>query len=302
MTPTERLPYAAQIEEAIEQYKADIRAFNARIPLSPLVSMPSYYSGQGPPSDEEQYSNEDTKVDEYHRKLGAQIWNRYRDHARACGVANTTVPDRPFRFLDLPLTSRMTIYGMILRPPKAVTQMEPDLSANNDEGPVDTRIFAVSKQIHEEATESFFRENLVAVLLRDDGFLGLPPPMFRDDASAIQQGYIRKLKKVDVVLPMHKKSQARRLRWVLERVCQALATCPRLEEVRVTPRTPSIWYQPGLDVAMDSVLEAITLLRGVSSVTFSDQATLSAQSEEAHVIGTQAQNDRLCSIVNALEG
>lgn len=36
-TPAERLPYAAQIQEAIAEYKADIQAFNARIPLSPLV-------------------------------------------------------------------------------------------------------------------------------------------------------------------------------------------------------------------------------------------------------------------------
>lgn len=36
-TPAERLPYAAQIQEAIAEYKADLQAFNARIPLSPLV-------------------------------------------------------------------------------------------------------------------------------------------------------------------------------------------------------------------------------------------------------------------------
>ncbi|KAL8918456.1 MAG: hypothetical protein Q9208_007362 [Pyrenodesmia sp. 3 TL-2023] len=183
-TPAERLHYAAQIEEAIGRYKADIRAFNARIPLSPLEQ----YSPDR--SYEEQYMDEDTNDEEIARRIGAQIWNRYRrDHAEACGGAMTPVPQQPFRFLDLPSKLRTIIYGMILRVPGSVTQMEPDGSANDEEGPIDTRIFAVNKQIHEEATEAFFRENVVAVSLHDDGFLGLPPPMFRDDASDIQRAH-----------------------------------------------------------------------------------------------------------------
>ncbi|KAL8847241.1 MAG: hypothetical protein Q9221_007728, partial [Calogaya cf. arnoldii] len=293
MTPPERLPYTAQIEEAIRQYKADIQAFNARIPLSPLVSL-----------DEEEYLNEDTVYDEHNRKLGAQIWNRYRrDHPEACGGAVTPVPSQPFRFLHLPLKLRETVYGLILRVPKNVYQMEPDGSANDNEGPIDTRIFAVSKQIHQEATEAFFRENVVGIHLYDHGGSGQPSPMFTQDASDIQQAYIKKLAKVDIGLPMHTATAAPRLKWVLERVCHALAQCPRLEEVRITPCTPSSWYKPELDVTMDSILETVTLLRGVSSVRFSDQATLSAQAREpARIIGTEAQKERLRSIVNRLEG
>ncbi|KAL8894718.1 MAG: hypothetical protein Q9192_004100 [Flavoplaca navasiana] len=100
--------------------------------------------------------------------------------------------------------------------------MEPGGSADSKDGPIDTRIFAVSKQIHEEASDAFFRENVVMVALGDDAFLGLPPLMFRDDASDIQRAYVKKLRKVAIMLPMARESEAPRLQWVLERVCQAL--------------------------------------------------------------------------------
>ncbi|KAL8991951.1 MAG: hypothetical protein Q9169_007507 [Polycauliona sp. 2 TL-2023] len=141
--------------------------------------------------------------------------------------------------------------------------MEPDGSAGSyEEGPIDTRSFAVNKQIHHEATEVFFRENVVGISLHDDGGLGLPPPMFRDDASDIQQAYIKKLTRVHIILPLHSVSQARRLRWVFERVCQALAQSPQLQEVRITPYTASDGDQSELDVLMDDILGTITLLRG----------------------------------------
>ena len=244
--------------------------------------------------------NENTKVEEYHRKLGTQIWNRYRrDHPEACGGAIMPVPTQPFQFLDLRLKLRQAIYGLILRVPADVNQMEPDGSANDDKGPIDTRIFAVNEQIHEEATEAFFCENVVGIHLRDDGGSGLPPPMLREDASDIQQGHIKKLAKVNIILPIHRASEVPRLRWILERVCQALAQSPRLEEVRVPPCTQSSRHQPELDVAMDDVLEMITLLRGVSSLRFSDQDAFSAEAvEECYIIGTEAQKERLCSIAN----
>ena len=198
----------------------------------------------------------------------------------------------------------MTVYGMILRSPGprgVVEQMEADGSANSvndEEGPKDTRIFAVNKQIHEEATDALFRENTVVVSLVDDGFLGLPPPIFRDDASNLQQAYLRKLRKVYIMIPLYKIPEARRLKWVFERVCQKLAQAAELEELRVNSCTTKWWYKPELDVAMDSVLEAVTLLQGMSRVVFSDQSEFGGELSESRVIGTQAQKDRLCSIVN----
>ncbi|KAL8962547.1 MAG: hypothetical protein Q9183_005141 [Haloplaca sp. 2 TL-2023] len=253
--------------------------------------MPSYYSG----------GTGNRKLDKHNRKLGAQIWNRYRrDHPEACGGAITPVPSQPFHFLDLPLKLKHAIYGFILRVPAAVRQMEPDGTANDTEGPIDARIFAISKNIHEEAIDAFFRGNVVSIPLGDDGRSGHPPLMFRDDASDIRQGYVKKIVKVNMIMPTHGVSEVPRLRWILERVCQVLVQSPRLEEVRVTPCTQSSWHQPELDIAIDDVLETVTLLQAKCSVTFSDEDTLSAEifRGEYCILGTEAQRERLCSIVN----
>ena len=190
---------------------------------------------------------------------------------------------------------------MLLRFPGTVLQMEPDGSADDKNGPIDTRMFAVSKQIHEEASDAFFRENIVMVALSDDAFLGLPPLMFRDDASDTQRAYVKKLRKVAMMLRMARESAAARLQWVLERVCRALTHSPHLEKVSVKPYMSSRWYKPQYDALMDNVLESVKLIRKPNAVNFSEQSEFGDNSE-IRVIGTRAQKDRLCSIINADEG
>lgn len=153
--------------------------------------------------------------------------------------------------------------------------MELDGSADDENGPIDTRLFAVSQQLHTEASDAFFHLNTIMVPLHDDGFLGLPPPMFRDDdASDIQRAYIHKLRNVDIVLPMVRGPEAPRLKWVLERVCRALTQSPRLEKVRVRAYIGSGWYMHEYDGLMDGVLEALTLLRIPIALEFITQADI----------------------------
>ncbi|KAL9626302.1 MAG: hypothetical protein Q9204_007414, partial [Flavoplaca sp. TL-2023a] len=308
-TPIECRPYAAQIKEAIAEYKAKIQAFNARIPLSPLQF--AWEDADDDPIihyfEQEVYEGGDddrvrSRSREIVRRVDAQVWNRYRrDHREACGGAITPVPERPFRLLDLPFKLRTIIYGMLLRSLMTLSQMELDGSAESKDGPIDTRIFAVSKQIHEEASDVFFRENVVMVSLGDDAFLGLPPLIFRDDASDTQRAYVKKLRKVAIMLPMSRESEAPRLQWVLERVCRALAHSPRLVKVSVNPYLSSNWYKHQCDALMDNVLESVKLIRKPNTANFSKQSEFGDNSR-IRVIGTQAQKDWLCSIIDAAEG
>lgn len=182
--------------------------------------------------------------------------------------------------------------------------MEPDGSADDENGPIDTRLFAVNLQIHSEASDAFFHQNTIMVPLHDDNFLGLPPPMFRDDdASDIQRAYVRKLRNVDIVLPMVRGSEAPRLKWVLERVCRALRQSPLLEKVRVSAYMGSGWYKPQCDGLMDGVLEALTLLRIPTALDFITQADIGDESY-IRALGTRGQKERLCGIIinNTPEG
>ncbi|KAL8983050.1 MAG: hypothetical protein Q9205_002601 [Flavoplaca limonia] len=230
-TPAERLPYAAQIKEAIAEYKAEIQAFNARIPLSPLFTW------------------EDADDDPIIQSFEQEVYEGGDDDRIRCR--------------ELSRESWRT---------GTVSQMEPDGSADSKDGPIDTRMFAVSKQIHEEASDAFFRENVVMVALGDDAFLGLPPLMLRDDASDIQRAYVKKLRKVAIMLPMARESEAPRLQWVLERVCRALTHSPHLEKVSVKPYMSSSWYKPQCDTLMNSVSESIKLIRKPNVVNFSEQS------------------------------
>ncbi|KAI4208674.1 MAG: hypothetical protein LQ349_009665 [Xanthoria aureola] len=135
------------------------------------------------------------------------------------------------------------------------------------------------------------------VPLHDDNFLGLPPPMFRDDASDIQRAYVQKLRNVDIVLPMVRGSEAPRLKWVLERVCRALRQSPRLEKVRVSAYIGSGWYKHEYDGLMDGVLEALTLLRIPTALEFITQADIGDE-RYIRVLGTRGQKERLCGIIN----
>lgn len=180
--------------------------------------------------------------------------------------------------------------------------MEPDGSADDENGPIDTRLFAVSQQIHSEASDAFFHLNTIMIPLNDDHFLGLPPPMFRDDdaSSNLQRAYIHKLRNVDIVLPMVRNgSEAPRLKWVLERVCRALTQSPRLEKVRVSAYISSLWYKPEYDGLMDGVLEALlTLLRRPTmGLEFITQADIGDE-DYIRVLGTRGQKERLCGIIN----
>ena len=126
--------------------------FNGRIPLDPSIeNIP-----------EREFS--DIGLVSKSMCLGLQRWNRYRrDHHKACGGSSLPVPKKPFRFLELPLELRQEVYRLVLSRNRQVFQFPPDGSAATTNGPVDVRIFAVSRVVYEESIPIFYQSNTFAI-------------------------------------------------------------------------------------------------------------------------------------------
>ncbi|KAL8858208.1 MAG: hypothetical protein Q9178_005220 [Gyalolechia marmorata] len=319
MTPDERWPFVSQADTMHAQYRTELQAFNARIPSSPLVERDS----PGEPdsdSDPRSTSGEPRALPicrrrgtegygecEYHHpseeqrmnRRKAQIWNRYRcDHPEACGGAVVPVPEQPFRFLHLLPELRTATYRFILCRTRSLVQMEPDQSApgpqpkypwfDRTKGPVDVRIFVVCKQVYEEATDAFFRHNIIKIQLIGDDFLKLPSPMFRTGFQPTNQALISKLRRIELDI-----TTGRQCVWALKRVCLELANRSRLKEVRINSREVGRLdkdFDPGIDDACDVLMT----LRGVGSVTFTESSVW-------RDLGTQAQRERVARIMTTLD-
>lgn len=271
MTPDEQARFGSpQYEVDVARYEADVQAFNDRIPLSPLVEKTAGFDPN--------YGWEASK--ERFRRRGAQLWNRYRkDHPEACGGPVVPVPDQPFRFLDLPLELRANVYRLLLYRPISLVQMETNSTASHydpetDQGPIDVRVFAVSKQVYEEATTTFFTHNLIQINLGDN-----LPPMFRDSAQT-SSSLVSRVRRVDIRLPIYRAPEVRRLSWLVQRLCQTLTTRTQLTGVRVVPFCPESWYVPQLHQVMDNILENFIALRGIPHVYLPDQAGLAILKEQ----------------------
>ncbi|KAL9596806.1 MAG: hypothetical protein Q9219_005565 [cf. Caloplaca sp. 3 TL-2023] len=246
LNPDEQLPYITRNEAAFKQYDADIQAYNARIPLSPLVHFP--------PTARESWFHQSR----LERMRGSQIWNRYRkDHPEACGGAITPVPDQPFRFLSLPPELRGMVYSLLLCRRNPIVQMETNHSATrfhapSDEGPIDLRILAVCKQLYEEAMRVFLGQNVMLIELGPKNL----PPIFR---AGPQMELLKCLKRVKIELCIYQPAEVDRLSWLLDRVFDTLTERTQLTAVTIVPCLDG-WYNPRLEYAMDDVLDAVGIL------------------------------------------
>ena len=332
MTPDERLPYVATLDTYVAQHRAEVQAFNARIPLSPLVNIDYACESDSDSDADDSFEYDQTLAcrqnggygdcpehapaqDQRVNRRGAQLWNRYRrDHPGACGGAIVPVPEHPFRFLDLLPELRTVIYRLILYRPNRLVQLEPDQSGpgyikegeDDEMGPIDVRVFAVCKQIYEEATAIFFGYNLIKVELRGAEYLALPSPMFRTGFQPTNQDLISKLKRIEVNITTGKVCQ-----WALKLVCRELANRSRLNEFRINAfgiTTSGPEEDAATDTAIDEVYEILTVIRGVGCVIFNeptweDQASLqwSRNNRALRVLGSCAQRERVIRIMTTMD-
>ena len=300
MNAAERAPYVDRAD--LLRFNADVKDYNMRIPLSPLVDVSATFDAMRDSSDDEDLE-EDWDKDRLLRDLGrrrrTQIWNRYRrDHPQACGGPLIPVPDVPFPFLQLGRDLRDRIYAMVFGDPKELKQKEPDgttgLIDGREEGPMDVRIFEVSKQVHEEAAQVFFQINTIAVVLGDNGETGLPPAMFRPDAHGGYSPHVAKVQKVLIMLPFHRAAEEPRIDWSLNQVCEGLKKSSTLREIQIAALSPFRSFKPEFDAAADRIMEHLSLLRGVEKVHFIEQKELAGRGLHLRcIIGTAERKRRL---------
>ncbi|KAL8971407.1 MAG: hypothetical protein Q9197_003286, partial [Variospora fuerteventurae] len=260
LNPSDQAPYISQTAPLTQEFEAEVRAFNARIPLSPLIDTPGSNNQWDPYVFRDRF-----------RKRGAQLWNRYRrDHPLACGGGATVpVAAQPFRFLALPNEIRAMILRALLHRPMPLQQMEAngtaiDYDHSTDAGPVDVRVFVVSKQLHAEATDAFFAANIIVIDLGADSL----PPLLRAAGNPL----VAKIRRLQIRLPLYRIPEAARLAWMLQHLCSILlASQASLKELMMMPVSPASWYKREMHDVMDRVVLGgrgglMELVRGVKRV------------------------------------
>jgi len=288
LPPDEREKYHAMSKPSLDELKAEIADYNDRIPLSPSV-----------PSEVGSNDSEDEYV--LKERRGAQIWNRYRrDHPKACGGAMTPVPDKPFPFSRLPIGLRRKIYGFALGEGLRLQQKEADGSADEIQGPIDVRLFVVNKTMREEAMVCFFENHVFVIDVGDDGIVGALPLFIRETAAGRKRWPVEKMKRADVTVSIQKSIQVSFLGPLLDRVCDVLADCTQLAEVRITPTCPMRSHSSTLDADMEMLLDSFSRVRGVSNVHWTTDSVELWERYELYddcVVGTEDQRARLGQIM-----
>lgn len=155
LSPDERSHYTALAKQKEVYNTTELAKFNSRCPLSPSVEALKFTVTMG------QYESV-AELKFQTRRVTLQRWNEYRfDHARACGGALTPVPETPFRIMD------REILVHVLRWVKPVCQFRSDGSADTRGGPIDVRVFAVSRAVFAEAVRAFYEEKTITLKPRD---------------------------------------------------------------------------------------------------------------------------------------
>jgi hypothetical protein len=261
LTPREQAPYHARASEDTAQYIADLDAYNKAVPLSPSAHSTDVDSDL---SDEGEFDHYD-RYAEACRRVAVQKWNRYRrDHYKACGGALLPVPEQPFRFLDLPLELREKVYAMVVGREKELYQMPSDGSAAEKEGPVDVRIFAVSRQVFAESVRVFFNINILRVTISHDVDL----PIFMSGSTSVH------LKRVHLWISFDLIETKRWMEDVLKTVCTKLKKCICLRELRITAICQTSRVDEAKNREWDRMLELIAEIKPVDHVVFTDKESL----------------------------
>lgn len=260
----DQLPSRQQNRTYQEARKVYERDFDAHFPLSPSVHESSGSSEA--PSSEDSYEKEDRREGNRERR-GIQTWLRYRrDHPRAFGYRPRPTPIQPFNFMGLPVEIRCEILRLLLERDKLLTDISPNATYESYKMvPVDTCLFAVSRQMHADAQAVFFRSNTFRVRISGIGILGLPffieyPPPSTED-----------FRKFHLSIFHHSQPLTQpRLTERLETVIDMLKECKQLIQLKILQFGDHSDFTKIPQNIFEDSLEFFTQVQGVKQVILSD--------------------------------
>ena len=295
ISATSRAVYQARATADEDRFSKETVTYGARIPLSPSV----HASDGESESEETGDASRNERITENKRRRTEQRWARYRlDHSKACGGSLNSVPAKPFNFLGLPVEIRDRIYEMVLKREVAV---KPDL--NDPKGPIDVRIFAVSRQVYTEATEVFYRVNTFAVRIKDWNL----PTFVLESAGKRVHHSVKLIRKMHIWIFFRWVIEDRRILNIFKALAAMLSRCENLTDLKITSATALPRHNPNQVQNFGSWLECFAVVRGVKNVRFTDQVDLDELFKMDNfmqyvAVGTEEQELRMKRIMESSKG
>ena len=218
-----------------------------------------------------------------------------RDEEKACGE------DEPLHFSSLPIELRHRIYELVFGKSLVLRPHESDDEVKSWTKLVDVALFSVNKFMRTEAMGWFFANNGFVLNYDQTGMGGVVPSFFRKNRHGQRSWLLDNLKRLRIEIVLYRGSQRQDVENTIIEICDVLANCTRIVELRITCFSFHISYEPRLDVVMDELLERFCFLRGVGNVWFtskSDMAHLPRHSFRC-IIGTEKQKERVAQLMMA---
>lgn len=260
-----RQRYITEAKENDLYNTAKIAEFNQRCPLSP--SMEDESSVWTPTVAMSGLDHQWYLIKS--RRVALQRWQRYRsDYTAACGG---NMPEKPFRIMDLPFELRREIFSLVLRQSYPVLHFPSDGSADVLQGPVDVRLFAVSRQVYVEAVKVFYEENAFSISTDPSIYLKAMPLFMRQSTGSEAPRPTDSIRRVHIIFPIiGTNTDAFRFLW--KKFCEFLKTCRDLRTVELSVRARPRDYDGTIDLQIDKLAETLMNTRDII-INISDVTT-----------------------------
>lgn len=274
LSPRERRRYTARAKKNETHNATELAQFNKLCRLLPSVeNMSSVWPSM------HAMSARDMEFWQLHktRLVALQRWKRYRsDYPGVDGCPKTNVPESPFRIMDLPFELRREVFSLVLTQPYPVLQFPSDGSADALHGPVDVRLFAVSRQVFAEAVKTFYEVNTLSISTLPSDYLKAMPLFVRESTGSEAPRPTNSIRRVHAsfCFVTCASTDTDMFRFLWKRFCEFLKTCRTLRTVEILARwLPTSVFGEAINLQMDKLVEIFMNSRGIGGATFSDVTT-----------------------------